>query len=299
MARHSRGACARISAAPTPHGPSRPRLARRNRPHTRARLAPPVSASSSGEDGESFSQSDANDVVPDVSGVDWRSFRARLVSGEAEAATGPSAGLWAHPLGNRPERGMLLIARPYAFQASQTYFQEAVILIIDYSPERGAVGLILNRPTQYALGGLSKDISSAARDGGASVEGDGTDGGEGRRGFVDVPDEFKENRVYFAGDVRPSTSDVSTTLVCLHPYGQREDEEGANADDFGVAAPEASARSVGQPDGDSFVLQGSREIVDKVFINGAWYGEEVRKALRDGRAKPEHFKVRTVFVEER
>ena len=107
-----------------------------------------------------------------MGGEDWRSFRAQLIqsyksTGEEEeeeeeekgtrqeqqgkepkkentaaassaaAATTKNSRLWAHEIGNRPEKGCLIIARPDAFLSTQRYFHEAVIFIVDYSPSKG------------------------------------------------------------------------------------------------------------------------------------------------------------------
>merc|ERR1711977_455407 len=123
-----------------------------------------------------------------MGGEDWRSFRAQLIqsyksteeapaeeeeeeekgkqlkkentAAASSAATTKNSRLWAHEIGNRPEKGCLIIARPDAFLSTQRYFHEAVIFIVDYSPSKGAVGLILNRPTQFTLKSISFDITS-------------------------------------------------------------------------------------------------------------------------------------------
>merc|ERR1711977_562454 len=95
-----------------------------------------------------------------MGGEDWRSFRAQLIqsyksteeareeeeeeekgkqlkkentAAASSAATTKNSRLWAHEIGNRPEKGCLIIARPDAFLSTQRYFHEAVIFIVDYS----------------------------------------------------------------------------------------------------------------------------------------------------------------------
>lgn len=139
-----------------------------------------------------------DDVAPALEG-DWRDFRAMLVSQEAaasgasdddavERASGPNLELlkrqnpalaeekpWAHEIG-APERGCLLVARGDEFTLGQQYFHQAVILILDHS-EKGSMGVILNRPTQYSMGYVSGDETGP----------------------------FAENALYFGGDVGDGT----------------------------------------------------------------------------------------------
>ena len=164
---------------------------------------------------------------------DWRSFRANLIQSELRtteegagvdekeasgsnpsASTGATSeqGLWAHPIGSRPEKGALIIARPDAFLESQRYFAEAVILLIEYSPSSGAVGLILNRPTQFTLQSLGFDITSP-EDGSSSVP---KPEDREKESPVNIPSFLMENRLYFGGDVKSAAS----TLMCLHPFDE-------------------------------------------------------------------------------
>ena len=59
---------------------------------------------------------------------------------------------WAHPL-VRPELGCLIVANENLFTQQQQYFYRAVILVIQHDQD-GTVGLILNRPTTFAMGDL-------------------------------------------------------------------------------------------------------------------------------------------------
>ena len=140
-----------------------------------------------------------DDVAPALEG-DWRDFRAKLVSIESgvtdsvdetekvEEASGPNLELlktqnpklaaekpWAHTI-SAPERGCLLIARGDSFSAGQQYFHQAVILLLEHN-ERGTMGVILNRPTQYTMGYVSGDTSGP----------------------------FAKNALYFGGDVGDGT----------------------------------------------------------------------------------------------
>jgi putative transcriptional regulator len=60
------------------------------------------------------------------------------------------------PLPRDLAKGKLLIARP---QAGGPYFHESVVLLLNYEPE-GAVGLIINRPTEVELARLLPDIEA-------------------------------------------------------------------------------------------------------------------------------------------
>lgn len=206
-----------------------------------------------------------------LGGEDWRSFRAQLiqsyksmdeedektqeqqgkgkekkentVAADTAAASSGSAGsgatknsrLWAHEIGNRPEKGCLIIARPDAFLSTQRYFHEAVIFIVDYSPSKGAVGLILNRPTQFTLKSISFDITSPDDDDeegtGASITSD-----EANQKSVTIPEFLRDNRVYFGGDVKSASS----TLIGIHPF-------------------------------DETILPGAQKVVDGVYCNGKWF----------------------------
>ena len=170
-------------------------------------------ASSGSKDAEADGAEDAasllagaeDDVAPALEG-DWRDFRAMLVSQEAaasgaseddavERASGPNLELlkrqnpalaeekpWAHEIG-APERGCLLVARGDEFTLGQQYFHQAVILILDHS-EKGSMGVILNRPTQYSMGYVSGDETGP----------------------------FAKNSLYFGGDVDDVHRVVPTRL---------------------------------------------------------------------------------------
>jgi putative transcriptional regulator len=163
---------------------------------------PDAKASVEGDSKEgsaSLLSSAEDDVAPALEG-DWRDFRARLVSMESgagsstdeeekvEEASGPNLELlreqnpalaaekpWAHVIG-APERGCLLVARGDNFTQGQQYFHQAVILMLEHN-EKGSMGVILNRPTQYSMGYVSGDESGP----------------------------FSENALYFGGDVGDGT----------------------------------------------------------------------------------------------
>ena len=163
---------------------------------------PDAKASVEGDSTESSASllsSAEDDVAPALEG-DWRDFRARLVSMESgagsstdeeekvEEASGPNLELlreqnpalaaekpWAHVIG-APERGCLLVARGDNFTQGQQYFHQAVILMLEHN-EKGSMGVILNRPTQYSMGYVSGDESGP----------------------------FARNALYFGGDVGDGT----------------------------------------------------------------------------------------------
>jgi putative transcriptional regulator len=211
---------------------------------------------------------------------DWRSFRAQLIQsyekggesqaqgeegppppeesvGEEETLAPSTSSLWAHDIGNRPEKGCLIVAKPEAFLQNQRYFHEAVIFLVDYSPTKGAVGLILNRPTQFTLEAISYDITSGE-------EGEGDEGNptaeetramreqdeleqEGNsEANVHIPEFLRENRVYFGGDVKS----VSSTLMAMHPFNED-------------------------------IIPGAQKVVDGVYCNGKWFelGEDSGPAV--------------------
>ena len=117
-----------------------------------------------------------DDVAPALEG-DWRDFRAMLISqekgkdelvdeDEIAAASGPNLELlrqqnpklakdkpWAHRIG-APEKGCLLLAAADEFTLGQQYFHQAVILLLEHH-DKGSMGVILNRPTQYNMGYVS------------------------------------------------------------------------------------------------------------------------------------------------
>mmetsp|Transcript_44413 Transcript_44413/g.109031 ORF Transcript_44413/g.109031 Transcript_44413/m.109031 type:complete len:302 (-) Transcript_44413:245-1150(-) len=109
------------------------------------------------------------DQTPSID-EDWRSFRARLVAGEAaseseetraareggaesQEARSPLLGQkkerWAHEV-SAIERGCLLVASPSSFNDAQSYFAETVIFLVEHN-ESGTIGVVLNRPISYAL----------------------------------------------------------------------------------------------------------------------------------------------------
>jgi len=141
-----------------------------------------------------------DDVAPALEG-DWRDFRAMLVSQEAGPETStsrdedstklaPSENMellqrqnpklasekaWAHVIG-APERGCLLLASDDEFKQGQQYFHQSVILLLEHH-DKGSMGVILNRPTQYNMGYVSGDASGP----------------------------FADNKLYFGGDVGDGT----------------------------------------------------------------------------------------------
>jgi putative transcriptional regulator len=79
-------------------------------------------------------------VAPDT---DWRAFRAQLVASASGGAAAAHDEVWAHAIPT-PERGCLLLASPLMFLDSQTYFSQAVILILSHDAA-GSVGVIINK----------------------------------------------------------------------------------------------------------------------------------------------------------
>jgi hypothetical protein len=76
------------------------------------------------------------------------------------ATTPPASDLpdhWAHEL-PWPEKGCVLVAHPSLFVDRQTYFQQAVILLLDHGPN-GSYGVILNKPTQYTMGQIKSSVA--------------------------------------------------------------------------------------------------------------------------------------------
>ena len=59
---------------------------------------------------------------------------------------------------SRPSCGGLLIAEPFA---KDTFFNHGVVSIIDYIPEEGATGVVLNNRTQYTLCELLDGVDSS------------------------------------------------------------------------------------------------------------------------------------------
>ena len=109
-------------------------------------------ASPSSRNNNNHNQKKNTDDIPDTLPVigadtDWRTFRARLVASTAIATTDDP---WAHSI-PAPETGALLLASPLLFHTTQQYFRQSVILLVEHSPHRGSVGLILNKPTQHRV----------------------------------------------------------------------------------------------------------------------------------------------------
>lgn len=50
-----------------------------------------------------------------------------------------------------PRRGGLLVAEPFL---RESYFSHGVISLIDYAPDEGATGVVMNKPTGYRLADL-------------------------------------------------------------------------------------------------------------------------------------------------
>jgi len=129
------------------------------------------------------SAGDEGDGAPSVDLDDWRTFRARLVGEARPGAAGEGEGrptTWAHTIG-RPEQGCLLVAQPQHFKYSQTYFHQAVILLVEHDAD-GTLGLILNNCTDYTVGDVS-----------------------------DVDPLLAANKLFFGGD-------VGTDTRILHPF---------------------------------------------------------------------------------
>eukprot|EP00798_Chlamydomonas_sp_ICE-L_P002405 gene2405-8715_t len=109
-------------------------------------------------DGEDVSPRSQGSSIPDSlpamgADTDWREFRAKLVaSGAGKDSSSFSSGEkteWAHSI-PVPEKGAVLVSHPMMFGANQTYFNKAVILLLDHD-EGGSYGVILNRPSKYTL----------------------------------------------------------------------------------------------------------------------------------------------------
>lgn len=63
---------------------------------------------------------------------------------------------WAHSL-TKPEEGCLLLASPMYFTVSQTYFHQAVILMMGHDNTKGSYGVILNKPTEYRIAAINQE----------------------------------------------------------------------------------------------------------------------------------------------
>lgn len=110
-------------------------------------------------DGESVTMPIVDDEA------DWREFRAQLVSMNNRgavpgASTSASQSSWAHVLPG-PEHGCVLVANPLMFTHTQTYFDQAVILVFEHSKDYSA-GIILNKPSDVLLRDLNLKESLAA-----------------------------------------------------------------------------------------------------------------------------------------
>lgn len=147
-----------------------------------------VSASGDNKD----SSSSIPDALPVAGDSDWRAFRARLAAMEAAPEAGSSApkfqeGRWAHTV-PVPETGCILLAHPSMFGVSQTYFKLAAILILECN-DGGALGIILNRPTQHQLRGVQFSSQETAA--------------------------FGDNKLWMGGDVGESSVIVITTSAAV------------------------------------------------------------------------------------
>jgi putative AlgH/UPF0301 family transcriptional regulator len=114
-----------------------------------------------GSGGDDGGGGDADSDAPKLS-QDWRSFRAKLVSGEsAPAARAKGGGLdehgfWAHRI-EEPESGCVLVARPE--EVDDGFFSKSVVLLLSHSQE-GTFGLCLNKPVASSLASVPMDSSS-------------------------------------------------------------------------------------------------------------------------------------------
>jgi Uncharacterized ACR, COG1678 len=136
-----------------------------------ARAAAIRMAAAAGDDStssNSSSSSSADDnALQDISSVDMRAFRARLVAYGLNFGNSSTPGIaapaasavrsrstveskWAHEISNI-ELGCLVVAKETLFTEQQTYFHKAVIMIIEHG-EQGTAGLILNLPTSHKMG---------------------------------------------------------------------------------------------------------------------------------------------------
>eukprot|EP00953_Heterococcus_sp_UTEX-ZZ885_P019305 10784-Heterococcus_DN1.PRE.3 len=67
---------------------------------------------------------------------------------------------WAHELA-LPEPGCLILASPEHFTSRQEYFSQAVIFLVQHNVN-GTVGFVLNRPSQFKLGGVTAGLEQFA-----------------------------------------------------------------------------------------------------------------------------------------
>ena len=59
-----------------------------------------------------------------------------------------------------PTAGGLLVAEPFMREG---YFNHGVVSLIDYVPDEGATGVVMNNRTEYLLGELLEGIETQAR----------------------------------------------------------------------------------------------------------------------------------------
>ncbi|EFJ40535.1 hypothetical protein VOLCADRAFT_108114 [Volvox carteri f. nagariensis] len=140
-------------------------------------------------DDSALQGSSGSSSIPDTlpymgSALDWREFRAKLVS-QSRGGTGAESDEWAHII-PKPEKGALLLAHPLLFQQSQTYFHRAAILLLEHG-DLGSYGVILNRPSKYLIGDVPLSRPQT---------------------------QFGDCRLYIGGDVGMGEVQV------IHPYGQ-------------------------------------------------------------------------------
>ncbi len=137
--------------------------------------------------GKSSNGDDVDDDAEelDLSGRDWRAFRAKLVMGESQATAattkienvseeddldgiGSLFGVtassissssfdpaqWAYESGKVIEQGAVILGgveQDYGFGLRQQYFHKAAILVLDHQDATFTKGIILNRPTEITL----------------------------------------------------------------------------------------------------------------------------------------------------
>ncbi|CAN0924335.1 UPF0301 protein Plut_0637 [Linum grandiflorum] len=98
----------------------------------------------------------APSITCQLSGADWRRFRATLVANEQSLITGATAisppatvgDKWAHKI-HEPEKGCLLIATEKLDGVH--IFERTVILILSTGPLGSPFGIILNRPSLMSI----------------------------------------------------------------------------------------------------------------------------------------------------
>lgn len=165
---------------------------------------------------KSFNNDDDDAEEPDLSGRDWRAFRAKLVMGESQSkattkvdssfseaddldgigslfaaiSSGSTTASqdplqWAYESGKVIEQGAVILGgveQDYGFGLRQQYFHKAAILVLDHQDATFTKGIILNRPTEITL-----------------------------------PDTLNNIRwkVWFGGDVQGLDS-TSPDIICLH-----------------------------------------------------------------------------------